>query len=1271
MRTTGDGRRQRARRVSGCTVFLLALAGPAQAQSFPCHTAPPSSSLRKLDNVLCTAFDAVRDATPDVLQFLATGYAVDPGPSPSAATAGVTIDATTDDCSAFFGVSECVAVPKAHGDGCPLVPGFIVSGTARINELDVLTGSSAVNSMSASPRGEDDLNISTNNTAVLGAGGPVFLGANAQILHTTGIDGRAIVVGIVDSGIDWEHDDFLDPATGNTRVKFLWDQTDAGGPAPGGAFGFGTEWDANDIDTNVARATDDTGHGTRVAGVAAGNGSTFDPPKYEGMAPRADLVIVKRTGTMHQVLAAVRYIFDRAGSAPAVVNLSFGFHQGPHDGTSDVEAGLAGLARPAADPADAARQIDRLVVKSAGNEAGFAVHAEGKSTQTLEFNVRNNKKVVFLEVWHDPKDSYKVAIARPGGQALFPGTLDADEGFGVNDANGIAAGMNATRAYRRAKATGIGIGLLPPNGGAEVETGNWTVTLTRDANGGTGQWDAWTGASPTPRGGAVFTTGGSAKPTHRRKVSEPGNACNVITAAAHVTRDPDGGGREGLGQLSETSSPGPTRDDRPKPELSAPGRRIAVPQSGDIPNAPSYVFASGTSYSAPHVTGCIALILQQEQQRPQPRVFGAAGMLAQLLALIRTDAESVREQVDNNKDGRFTVDGDCGDDPCVRQAGHWNQDFGWGKLNCALKADDVIGAGGAFFSVDRGAIGIAGDLTIDNHPAHVYVGDRDTNGLGILKNTLGLGANDDPDTGEIDNLDAFTFQIDPRELVPAPRFSGDEFSVAFGSRGLPGTAVNAHPAHRQGHVWLAGWPFGFFGRLFGVNADLFHELELGLSFGDELDATDLENPLLPVFKGRQGITVFPADLAFPLHAPLGACINPLGCCDDFNGDNRDECDGDPNRPCLTDDDCGGIGLTMYFSLDPDSPTLAAIGARPADILYTNGDGEEPGIAFAANDLTLIGGPPGCAPPVCDDVDGFFLDQFRNPIFSLRDGSPSLGFALASAADFLEPGLIVPHVYLRAAQLGLDRATDDVDALDVELCRYTARRQFYVRHDSAIESGAYLEVSEPAGKLHLGCRVTAEDATRLVADRVRIGRDSNVFDVDANSVRLHPGAVVRGITKPAPPLPMSLDLSGRTPESCDGPEVRVAAASTSTLASGLYGDLVVGPGATLTLGPGPYGFCSIRVEQDAMLQFTGDLPATLSVAGELRLGRGIEVEPDPGTPLPTFEVGGRRAVLGDAEFSAHLRAPGATVRVGQGGVVEGSILADVIRFDRSSRLGCGP
>lgn len=165
-----------------------------------------------------------------------------------------------------------------------------------------------------------------------------------------GLSGQGVLVGIVDSGVDWQHPDFCNE-DGTSRILRLWDQSLLAKPGenPPEGYAAGVEYTKTDIDRalrlsgaegkQIVREQDFSGHGTSVLGIAAGNGRASGGVN-RGVAYTSDIIAVKmgmpgensfpRTAELMQ---GVDYLVRQAAELgrPMAVNISFGNNYGSHE----------------------------------------------------------------------------------------------------------------------------------------------------------------------------------------------------------------------------------------------------------------------------------------------------------------------------------------------------------------------------------------------------------------------------------------------------------------------------------------------------------------------------------------------------------------------------------------------------------------------------------------------------------------------------------------------------------------------------------------------------------------------------------------------------------------------------------------------------------------------------------------------------------------------------------------------------------------------------
>lgn len=444
------------------------------------------------------------------------------------------------------------------------------------------------------------------------------------VFNNTNYDGSGILVGIYDTGIDWTHPDFRNAMDQTkSRIYSIWDQTltPQGTEVSPAGFTTGVEYTRAQIEdeldgspANFVRETDTSGHGTHVAGTAAGNGSAYPDKRHKGFAPGADIVFVKGgNGSFPQTntINALTY-FQNVATAlnkPIVVNMSIGGQGSAHDGTGPHEVAVDNFTSSGP---------GRVVVISAGNDYGDNIHKAvdiaSNATGTYTFTVASNtstESIFSFLMYANDNSPVTAKLTAPDGQQ-YTTNVSTTNNFDILG-GGLTATMynywsnDNTKRY-------VLLRVRRPAGSTTDSQGVYTLEITNN------------GALPIFTHGWIYSQDVATTLTDGNNeyiIGSPGNATSAITVASYMGRASwysTGNYRTLLPQelISSFSSQGPRVDGFQKPEITASGQNVISAKSkDDSPSATSviggtnyYYKNQGTSMSSPGVAGAVALLLQ-------------------------------------------------------------------------------------------------------------------------------------------------------------------------------------------------------------------------------------------------------------------------------------------------------------------------------------------------------------------------------------------------------------------------------------------------------------------------------------------------------------------------------------------------------------------------------------------------------------------------------------------------------------------------------------
>nr|MCM0165349.1 S8 family peptidase [Paeniclostridium ghonii] len=410
--------------------------------------------------------------------------------------------------------------------------------------------------------------------------GANFLQNNLNIPVT----GSGVLIAILDSGIDYLHEDFIYPDK-TSKIAYLWDQTIYGKPPKG--YKIGTEYTKEDINKAIqsndkSLTKDDSGHGTMISGICSGLGNLNK--QYEGVAPDSELIIVKLKkidGNYDSTFleAGIRYAYEKSieEKKPIVINLSLGSNS------------LIGATENILKEAPAFNK-GVCIVSAAGNEGNTQTHSMGKinfvgEQKYIEIEIDENEKLLEINIWVNKPDKISASIITPSGrESKLMKVSNYNEVSGLFDIE--ATWYVISYVYPTGYSGQEQIKILLKN----ATRGIWKIRLKGEyiTN---GVYNAYLPNKSIINPGTKFID-----PSTTHTINYPSTYGNVIVAGGFNLLE---------NSIWPPSSRGPTINGLSRPDIVAPGVNIISTYPGN-----DYATMTGTAASAAYLGGSIALYLQ-------------------------------------------------------------------------------------------------------------------------------------------------------------------------------------------------------------------------------------------------------------------------------------------------------------------------------------------------------------------------------------------------------------------------------------------------------------------------------------------------------------------------------------------------------------------------------------------------------------------------------------------------------------------------------------
>ena len=401
----------------------------------------------------------------------------------------------------------------------------------------------------------------------------------SQLNPSFDVSGEGVLVGFIDSGIDYTHPAFMN-TNGSTRIEYIYDLSTGGNIYNKQMI---NEAIKSTNSFSIVPSIDNTGHGTHVAGIACAGGNINQ--MYRGAAPNASIAMVKAargvTVLSSQIMQGINFLLDKSKelNMPLVISISLSTNDGAHNGSSLLEQYIRTVAN-----------LERVaIVIAAGNEgdAGHHVGGELNKTQREIFNIASDEKSVVMNLYKSILPNISINIINPTGRSS--GEITVQQGYlqgaiGSDRYDIYVAGAKPFELNSEIK-------IILSSRSEYLLEGVWTLEINV-SNEYLGEYSIWLpvleGLNPKTK---------FLEPIQFNTLGIPATVDNIIAVGSYNYR---------INNLSSFSGRGAqNQGSLVRPDLVAPGENIM----GPVPNG-GYDSKTGTSMATPQVSGICALIMQ-------------------------------------------------------------------------------------------------------------------------------------------------------------------------------------------------------------------------------------------------------------------------------------------------------------------------------------------------------------------------------------------------------------------------------------------------------------------------------------------------------------------------------------------------------------------------------------------------------------------------------------------------------------------------------------